>query len=602
MRKKYREHKKGYFPNHLCQIAYKYQNPANEISWIRKEDKNTTLSKVLLATLLAIGLTFTPFGNMLGGNTSYVLGTTYDRTVTTGNGYREPTPIEDKDSLSGPGAEIWNEEDAKLPERMMELIDGPSVTQVTLQEKYHEDYKIYEESMGDAFFFYTNVSNGGITHENVILDIPQNMYCTLEKDGMILDYIPGQEISGYGSYVVRVTAIQNESVPFSEQTEYRAIFRFRIQEKPPEEETEGSEGISSFSGISSGLGSSSTLEESLPWQLNEESDSATGEVEANSESEENTEVTEEAESSQESGEVQGNGEGETESSEESEENPEGTTKTLENREVENQAQPSTMQAGSWGNSYKLRTQTYDMDMRRYKSTFENGRTLVSNIPEGYIGPGAVELSISEGEEVHLYRNDEETEYIPGNSLTEPGYYHMDIDGQMWSFAIASSVGQMDYYPAPAGMEFTQASFEGEPLEILSGHYLPMEKDGLYQIAMRGEAGDGVEVTLRKDTIAPEVIVTVKGGKADIQYLADDITDIVLEKDGEIQEGFSGYTVNSPGAYKLMVSDAAGNVSSSEFILKYHVNVYGIMAFVLGALLIAGGIIFVIHIKRTVKVR
>ena len=52
----------------------------------------------------------------------------------------------------------------------------------------------------------------------------------------------------------------------------------------------------------------------------------------------------------------------------------------------------------------------------------------------------------------------------------------------------------------------------------------------------------------------------------------------------------------------MVSDEAGNVSSSEFTLKYHVNVYGIVAVILGVLLIAGGIIFAIHIKRTVKVR
>ena len=114
----------------------------SEVCWIRTENKNTALSKTFLAVFLVIGLTLTPFGNILAGNTSYVLGATCDRTVTTGEGYSEPTPIEDKDSLSGPGAEIWNEEDAELPERMMELIDGPSVTQVTLQEKYHEDYKI----------------------------------------------------------------------------------------------------------------------------------------------------------------------------------------------------------------------------------------------------------------------------------------------------------------------------------------------------------------------------------------------------------------------------------------------------------------------------
>ena len=599
MRKKYKGHRKGHFPNHLCQIGCEYK-VISEVCWIRTENKNTALSKTFLAVFLVIGLTLTPFGNILAGNTSYVLGATCDRTVTTGEGYSEPTPIEDKDSLSGPGAEIWNEEDAELPERMMELIDGPSVIQVTLQEKYHEDYKIYEESMGDEFFFYTNVSNGGITHENVILDIPQNIYCTLEKDGMILDYIPGQEISGYGTYVVRITAIENETAPFSEQTEYRAIFRFRIQEKPPEEETEGSEGISSFSGsgISSGLGSSSTLEESLPWQLNEESDSATGEPEENPETGEGKEGIEESETFQESSEEVN----EEESSQGIDESFDETAESAINSQEETLKQSETIGVSSWENSYKPRTQVYDMDTRRYKSTFENGRTLVSNIPEGYIGPGAVELSISEGAQIHLYCNDEQIEYIPGNNLTEPGYYRMDIDGQMWSFAIASSVGQMDYYPAPAGMEFTQVSFEGEPLELPSGHYLAMEEDGLYQIAMKGEAGDGVEVALKRDTIAPEVIVNVKGGKADIQYLSEDIADIILEKDGEIQKGFSGYVVNSPGAYKLMVSDEAGNVSSSEFTLKYHVNVYGIVAVILGVLLIAGGIIFAIHIKRTVKVR
>ena len=82
--------------------------------------------------------------------------------------------------------------------------------------------------------------------------------------------------------------------------------------------------------------------------------------------------------------------------------------------------------------------------------FGNGRTLSSNVPEGYMGPSVVELLVSEGEG-SICRNDEPLEYAESMSLKEPGYYCLDIDGQKWSFAIASAVGSTDYYLTPAGM-------------------------------------------------------------------------------------------------------------------------------------------------------
>ena len=103
-------------------------------------------------------------------------------------------------------------------------------------------------------------------------------------------------------------------------------------------------------------------------------------------------------------------------------------------------------------------------------------------------------------------------------------------------------------------------------------------------------------------VPPEIRVNVKGGRADIEYLSQDIALITLEKNGQVQEGFGGYVVNEPGSYKLCVTDGAGNVSSRQFTLKYQVNVYGIAAVALVILLIIGGVVFVIHVKRTVKVR
>lgn len=173
---------------------------------------------------------------------------------------------------------------------------------------------------------------------------------------------------------------------------------------------------------------------------------------------------------------------------------------------------------------------------------------------------------------------------------------------MWSFTIASAVGSTDYYMAPQGLEFTGVYFEGEPKELPKGRYLPMREDGQYQIHMAGEGGEALEVVLRKDTKPPQIAVHVKGGKAQIQYGSDDIEKVILEKNGEIQEGFAGYTIDSPGSYRLTAVDEAGNTSSTEFSLKYQVNMYGIVAVVLVILLIAGGAVFVIHVKRTVKVR
>ena len=133
---------------------------------------------------------------------------------------------DDRESSGGPGA--------ATAETDSTVLTGPYVEQVTLQERYHEEYKVYEESMADLFFFYASVGNGGITHEAVTLDIPQNISYTMEMDGLPYAYQSGQPVGAYGTYVVRLTGIEDETVPFYEQKEYRAVFRFRIQAKPPE--------------------------------------------------------------------------------------------------------------------------------------------------------------------------------------------------------------------------------------------------------------------------------------------------------------------------------------------------------------------------------
>ena len=152
------------------------------------------------------------------------------------------------------------------------------------------------------------------------------------------------------------------------------------------------------------------------------------------------------------------------------------------------------------------------------------------------------------------------------------------------------------------MKFTSVYLNNEKLTLSSETKVPMETDGTYTFLMNGEDGDALEVSLVKDTVAPEIEVTSGRNKVEIQYLSDDIAAIVLTKDGTVVDGFAGYSITKPGSYVLTVSDVAGNETSVDFVLKYQVNLYGIFAVVLVAFVIAGIVVFVIHTKKNMKFR
>ncbi len=514
------------------------------------------------------------------------------------------------------GADGWDEIETNSV-----ILDEPLVNQVTLKEQYHEDYRVYEESMADVFFFYSNVGNGGITHESVFLDIPQNLSYTIEMNGVPWDYIPGQPISDYGTYVVRLTGIEDENVPLYEQKEYQAVFRFRIQQKPPKE-TEESREVAVEAGAPAGMEWQSYTYDGRPLEEESEERQDVFRVSgaANGQSEEVKE--ESGESLEDNMAASGSREGLEENEEGlagNEEGLAGNEESLGNEELAEGAQDGSdsqegrneesgeggkAEPGSINNGFISRTQDYDAASKRYHVTFSDGLELVSNVPEGYIGPDAVEVSVSPAgrESLVLYRDDEPIDYVHGDSFTEPGHYRLEVNGQPWSCTIASYLKEASVFAAPAGLRFTSAVLNGEPLELSSDRYVWLEEDGAYQFVLEGENGAVLHTGLAKDSEPPQVEVKLKGGNATIQYLSEDIEEILLERDGEAVEGFSGYSVSQPGSYRLVVRDKAGNEAEAKFSLSYRVNRYGIIAVVLLILLAAGGVAFVVHTKRSVRIR
>ena len=461
---------------------------------------------------------------------------------------------------------------------------GPTVKKVSLKETYHETYKTYEESISDLFFLYANVANGGLTHERVSVDIPANVAYTMEKDGLPYPYISKQYVSEKGTYVLKLTAVENPDLPLSEQTEYQSVFRFRIQDAPPAEETASSSGSTTGS-----ISASSSL-----WGTNAGSSIPAGEV---------LDITSiaaaEAEKAGAPTENAGAEAAEVWNPLTAEDMKPVETEEAQDTQTEEAAELEEISAGP-----VTRPQVFDPDTGRYKVTLENRIELISSVPEGFVGPNSVELRLAEEDAVLavLKRGEEEVSFTNGSSIVEKGNYCLEVNGSSYFFRIAGHVNDMDAYEAPTGMKFTSVYLNNEKLTLSSETKVPMETDGTYTFLMNGEDGDALEVSLVKDTVAPEIEVTSGRNKVEIQYLSDDIAAIVLTKDGTVVDGFAGYSITKPGSYVLTVSDVAGNETSVDFVLKYQVNLYGIFAVVLVAFVIAGIVVFVIHTKKNMKFR
>lgn len=342
---------------------------------------------------------------------------------------------EEDDEGYGPGYVSKESEKYLDEEEETDEFEGPGVNKVSLREQYHEDYKIYEESIADLFFLYTSVANGGMTDKAVTIDIPSNILYTMEKDGTGIAYTSGQSIQERGTYVLRLIAVENPELPLSEQTEYQAVFRFRIQDKPPVEKEEA--------------------ETVFGW------------------------------------------------------NDSSVYAGLNEPEIVYVEEPEEIYEYEWEES-----------------------TEESEFPEEEIEETA----------------EESTEEITDEIIEET----------------------------------TEESLEEtkNPEETLE------EETDEDQTKVQG----------------PEVTVTIKGGGAQIEYPSEDIEEIILEKDGEVVEGFHGTRITEPGKYRLTVKDSEGNTTVQEFALKYRMNGYGIMAIVLSIAVIAGIAAFVMYTKKNMKIR
>lgn len=547
-------------------------------TWDEKKGEKAMIKKkrtvfLFLCTLLACGFAYPTYGARVSDDAvrsaaDYFWGEEQDEDE------NEYSNWGTEDSNNGPGITAAVSVVEESPEGT-----GPKIHDVTMGEKYHQEFGLYEQSLNNQYFLYSNVENGGITDQPVYVDIPADLIFTMEKDGIAIPYFSKQKVGDKGTYVLRITAIYDKNVPLSEQEEYRTVFRFRIDEKAPVTsvadrsatsdllDNYGFTGWQETSGGTDEVQNEAMLEEDVLTGSNGE----TAGIEEESES-----LAEEPETEESEGETEPESIGEAE-------------------EIKNADKADAESAVS-------KTQTYDKDRNAYTVVFSNGVAFISNVPENMITSLAVQLMREEGADCSLYQGEEEIPWETEMKLTEFGQYRVVSGNEEFGFEITNTYVNRDEFTAPVGTEIMEAKFQDETMRLVNSHSCVMKEDGKYTFSLIGEGEERYNIVLNRDTTAPEFTVNVESQRVAITYLSDDMSAITLQKRGEEPKAFASTIITEPGHYVLTVTDRAGNETSQEFTLRYRLNTYAMVAILMIVSGIAGGAVFLMRKKRNLGVR
>lgn len=487
-----------------------------------------------------------------------------------------------EDVYNGPGAaQAALAEDSALA--------GPKIHEVSMGEKYHSDYDLYEHSIDGRYFIFSNVSNGGITDRPVYVEIPVDVFCTAEKDGVPMDYVSGQMLSARGTYVMRLTAVYDKNVPLSQQEEYRTVFRFRIDEKRQDASGAVSGAAGALTRQIDGLTGSDTA--GILNQIASESGLAGDDIAAALADQLFSE-------SGESGEA-----GEEDNAETAAGNLDETQESAADQEEDSSWEGSGQESDSGQEDREAsgRSQVYLEDEKMYLVTLENGFTFRSSVPEGMLINQSVAIYPGEGEYT-LYRGEEEVSLNERQETAEYGSYRLVSGDYEFTFEINNTYVNRDTFTAPKGTRISTASFNGNTLDTGEGTLLTMETDGSYLVTLKGDYGEILEVELNRDTEPPAVEVRIEGQTAQISYASKDLASVTLSKNGGEPREFNGFTITETGNYILTVTDRAGNQTLKEFSLRYKINMYGVVAIAAVVTAAAAGAVILIRKKRNLTVR
>lgn len=512
---------------------------------------------------------------------------------------------DNRDEAAGPGAKskvkVVSEETS---------FSGPKVQEISLSERYHEEYGVYEESLADIFFIYANVENGGITDQAVVLDIPANVSYTVQKDGVDMAYAAGQSIGAKGSYMFRFTGVDGSSGAFSEQTIYKATFRFRIQEKLPESKEEASEQGrygSNRQGNAAEINGSD-----LPWGYSgNESESETAEPET---TEPETAESEAAHTENQNPDAE---ESEAPVMDENGNIDEDALEAALNQALDGDESEAELTPAMKGCGIDTR---FDGETGFYANELASGAVFYTNVPNGMVTNYEVSLRTSDDISFTVYRDGEAVEYKPGEDFEESGSYTIVPTQSTTAYVthygytkppvfqfriITHPVNDLGVINAPGNMVISRVMLDGTELSedrILNRRTCFLSEDGEYNITMLDEGRES-NLLVTRDTVQPRFRVGHEPNRAAISYLSPDVVRCSVYKDGKlISDRDVVSAVEGSGDYTVQAYDVAGNMGYSSFSVSYQLNTGAIVAILILIVVVLAFILAMKRIRKKVVVR
>ena len=480
-------------------------------------------------------------------------------------------------------------------------VDNYHTQVVTLTERYNGDYETYEESIGDMFYFYSNVANGAISDGDVVLDIPSNIKAEFEKDGAPIE--AKSTISKKGNYVVRLSCVYENFI-------YISTFRFSIREKKEElheVDTAGEADINENAENDNDVINNDTQD------LNAENDNSDENV-----TDGNSEITNIQDEDIDINELL-NGDLDL-------------NENITDEEIDAMIENAGLNLE--GNSDKLNdsdymfcgfNQEYSDVYSNYIFTLKSGDIILSSIPNGAIVNDDVMLTLPDGMTGKVYRDGILLEDVTEYTFKKGGFYHIVFESTNVNymleypeekdkpylnfFLLKHGTKNMKFFNAPLNMHIKEIRYgngyllDDDGAKIENVNYYEMKNDGVYEYSIVDEeAKREYTVEVNIDHQAPKFKVNYNSGGADIIYESNDIDYLEVKKNGTLLNLNDPTKIKGNGKYVVSAYDYAGNKATVSFEIKNAFNTGTFISILLFILLLGSGFVFFRLVRTSINVR
>lgn len=232
----------------------------------------------------------------------------------------------------------------------------------------------------------------------------------------------------------------------------------------------------------------------------------------------------------------------------------------------------------------------------------------ANVADGVISNGGVTFANGEKLTVTVTKDREIIDYTFGQSLDEEGAYKIVLrdncgNEKTVAFRIVSGVKNAIDYTLGEGVEILSVTRDGENVAV-EGNRLNFTADGAYTVTVRAE-GKEYAFTLSLDATAPTVVIdgTKLNGKTNgpaVISEPDESAVVEVYFNGEKIEYELGGELTEYGDYRVVLTDAAGNVSEYSFTLAHVLNSGAIALIVIMILVVIGVTVTTVIMRKKGK--